>query len=1401
MEQKTIRFKHKFWCLALAIVATILWQLFLPPLHVEAKDVTGISGFTVDPAHASGYPVISGETYFNTANIPGAFEDARFIITDTHGMNYIAFCADYSLAPPTDPDPHEVLPNLVSDASALAVAMASPAYGAMLSTGEFNALFGITGDDQQRALILSAFVWAMETTKDIDIAADLSAWPESLDSLKGSLTGRVPTALYETVASGIKAMLEAYDPAGVGGISGLTLIYDDVTGKLTYGFTGYGSPSLSLTVNGDAETYINGEKYTFVNKRAISLTDSIYIYAAGEISITVSTASPLILQNGSIRGDLLKNVINAHFQNLVTGHAQFGAATSEIVTAAVAAKEAEIPFVKVFDCAHGDIAPDSIFTFRLQEVDAGGEMLPGGFSAAKIIEYEEGRSADVHFSFDVGGLVPATGSGEEISPRHFYYKVTESNPGAGWSIVGANPIFVRLTVSPSEGPDVEYAADIGGPWGSLAGGDNVFNNQYSTPVHVEYAKIEAGKTVSGAWLGSRAFNVVLTRVGSPYDLSPLPAPDDYMEIRPVTVSADGTGLVNFTAIGYTIPGKYYYTITEVPDSDADWLFDDSLYIAEVAVGDDMAVDVKYFKRGGAEVDGVVFTNYYLSADFEVTVDKVVYGAFSAISPTFSFTMREIDESGNPTGAILRGVTHKEIANMVPGKPESATFSVSDVSPGVHYYEIFETAAASTGWSYDTGRMIVRVEVLSGTDTLIPGTGIYFKRIFVDYPIHPDNLNAKGEGFANAKNSPIFTNVYTSADTSITITKTITGLGNPGYVNQQFSFDVQQVDENGEPVTLPPLNPPVSSLLTTSGTATLRTMSLQLRGLAAGTYYYKVTERDLGGAGWAYDTAPLYLKVVVEGNTSNAGLEVTYEVYDGISGAKTDRTFRNAYYLGSASLMFTKAYASDPETSKSFSYDLTLLEGEGDDPKYMSPTGSCATLANSSGTGVKTFSGNTSSSTGNTLFNVAILRNLAPGAYYYSISEQPNLTAGVNWNGWDHGTERLYCKVTVGATSSDVEWWDGTGWVGQSVESAAFRTITNTYTNSGKGSGAITLGGTKTIGNDVIPPDSPLFVFTLTELNSNDADDVKDGGLVRTTSSYGSFSGALFSFPILHLEVEHDARLEYKDYYFKAEETTGGGDGWSNDPAVYVLTVRVWSYPTVVEVIEVSGKLFGSSHPNYDGDFPLNTAFTFADMEFVNSFSYPSEPSDPTGPPGETEEPEEEEPGEEEPGDEDGDTEEPPEPGDEDGDTEEPPKPGDGGGDSGEPPEPGDEDGDTEEPPEPGDEGGDTEKPHEHGETEGSDNPGDHEFPYVPGGYDRDVPPNPTVPGNELVADEDGWIEYGPDGSPLGKWEWDDEEEIWVFDPFPPLAALPDTGLDVIPVCLLVLFGAGLVLAGLFIRRT
>jgi hypothetical protein len=53
------------------------------------------------------------------------------------------------------------------------------------------------------------------------------------------------------------------------------------------------------------------------------------------------------------------------------------------------------------------------------------------------------------------------------------------------------------------------------------------------------------------------------------------------------------------------------------------------------------------------------------------------------------------------------------------------------------------------------------------------------------------------------------------------------------------------------------------------------------------------------------------------------------------------------------------------------------------------------------------------------------------------------------------------------------------------------------------------------------------------------------------------------------------------------------------------------------------------------------------------------------------------------------------------------------------------------------------------------------------------------PGSSLIPAGNGvYIEIDEEGTPLGEWHWDDPMEQWIFEEYPPLANLPQTGFRV-----------------------
>ena len=71
---------------------------------------------------------------------------------------------------------------------------------------------------------------------------------------------------------------------------------------------------------------------------------------------------------------------------------------------------------------------------------------------------------------------------------------------------------------------------------------------------------------------------------------------------------------------------------------------------------------------------------------------------------------------------------------------------------------------------------------------------------------------------------------------------------------------------------------------------------------------------------------------------------------------------------------------------------------------------------------------------------------------------------------------------------------------------------------------------------------------------------------------------------------------------------------------------------------------------------------------------------------------------------------------------------------------------------------------------------------APGGTDPVIPPNPTDSLHTVASNDDGiYVELDQDGAPLGEWHWDDDSEQWIFDEYPPLGKLPQTGDAGVPI--------------------
>ena len=277
-------------------------------------------------------------------------------------------------------------------------------------------------------------------------------------------------------------------------------------------------------------------------------------------------------------------------------------------------------------------------------------------------------------------------------------------------------------------------------------------------------------------------------------------------------------------------------------------------------------------------------------------------------------------------------------------------------------------------------------------------------------------------------------------------------------------------------------------------------------------------------------------------------------------------------------------------------------------------------------------------------------------------------------------------------------------------------FTNAYTTSAIGKARLELKGRKTV-NEGAP--SKTFSFKVNE-------ETITGVQVAAATHTGS-GGFTFT-PILEF-------TEADIYQFVVSENAPGS-GW---------TANTQPITIYVEVTDDQGVLSATAYK----DAECTEVLSNMDLTFDNSYTSSGGDNGPSGPTGGN-----------------GDGTVPPDEGDDDDDDDDDAdddkgsivgtRPGGGEGDD--------------------DADGDNDSDNDNDGDDDSDSDGDRNNGYRPGGRDSETPPLPTIEGHQLVpGDDNTFIELDEEGVPLGQWSYDDEEEMWIFEEFPPLGGLPDTG--------------------------
>ena len=367
--------------------------------------------------------------------------------------------------------------------------------------------------------------------------------------------------------------------------------------------------------------------------------------------------------------------------------------------------------------------------------------------------------------------------------------------------------------------------------------------------------------------------------------------------------------------------------------------------------------------------------------------------------------------------------------------------------------------------------------------------------------------------ANKDYKVAFTDTYdATAPTEFKATKTVFGYD----WNKSADIQISATGDNADYVKIPTSTQSVSNIK--NGESRTVTFS-GIEFLAEDTYKLNVKETTTSDAkGWKYDNSDHIITVTVA-KGADGRLAVTNVQGD-------NPTIRNAYKADSvtvdtATTGFFKKTVGTGNNNGSYTFDFTV-EPQNGAPAPKSTSSSVTYDANETGTKAVDF--------GSITFDAA-------GIYTYKVTET---TPSDGWT-----TQNPEATVTVTVTD------DGSGQLAAAVSGSS---ITNNYgtdnvTVDTKAEGSAFL--TKSFDVQSGTPADKTFSFTLTECDAQG--NVADGatplnGSVTYTKGQTATSSVI-DFGTLTFTKEGT-------YYYKAQETTADGDGWTKSADEPIIEIVV-----------------------------------------------------------------------------------------------------------------------------------------------------------------------------------------------------------------------------------------------------
>lgn len=322
------------------------------------------------------------------------------------------------------------------------------------------------------------------------------------------------------------------------------------------------------------------------------------------------------------------------------------------------------------------------------------------------------------------------------------------------------------------------------------------------------------------------------------------------ETAAMTVLSDAAGEARF-ADTYDAVGTHYFVIKEANSGKAGWSYDATEYRVTVEITEEtdgnLAAEMTILKvtkdDTGAEVietvtgNTITFSNTYNPKNATVNLDAAIRKNLQGRdlqAGEFTFAVFENGQASHTstTGAKLTGT------NAADGSVDfNGVLSFDKI--GTYQYDIVEITGNLGGVDYSTRIYDLVVEV---TDN---GSGQLSANWYFE--------DATGQ-------TVTFTNTYSAAETTYTVkgNKTLTGRA---LINDEFTFTMTEVaDANGTPLN-------GGKTWETTNTMAKTFAFPAITYTAEGTHYYKVTEKQTGGAdyGITYDETVYIVTVTVTDN--------------------------------------------------------------------------------------------------------------------------------------------------------------------------------------------------------------------------------------------------------------------------------------------------------------------------------------------------------------------------------------------------------------------------------------------------------------------------------------------------------------------------------------------------------